>query len=175
MKWFEEMLCIMLVLLTLAICTIAFSTAVKIGNADQFSSGALGGFVAVIVALFGLLITGVFVFMTFRIDRGAIFEARSTAKREAEQLFAQANSLLTQAKKDAALAAQAAITSDKQQLLQAAKKNSEKIANTTRDETKTFALNVANKLRSATSARLTELHPRTEVKEIELLTEQDGK
>ena len=52
----------------------------------------------------------------------------------------------------------------KGQMLQDAKENSER-----------FAVNIANKLRSATSARLIELHPDANVREIEVITEQDGR
>ena len=64
MKVLDVLLCIMLGLLTLAICYFSVVIGAKILN------GAEGGFVAVIVALFDILITGVFVFMTFRLDRG---------------------------------------------------------------------------------------------------------
>ena len=88
MKWLVVMLCIMLGLSTIAICNYAFAIANRIWDSGPFPDGAGVSFLAVIAATFGILITGVFVFMTFRIDRGAVIEARTTAQQEANQTIA---------------------------------------------------------------------------------------
>ena len=65
------------------------------------SDGGDAGFVAVTVAIFGILITGIFVFMTFRIDRGAIIEDHRTAKSEAELVLREATKVAEAALADA--------------------------------------------------------------------------
>ena len=75
----------MLWVLTFAVSVYALSLAVKIWTLDALPSGAEGGFISVTAAIFGILITGVFVFMTFRIDRGARIEARAVAEEEAKK------------------------------------------------------------------------------------------
>lgn len=56
----------------------------------------IGPFVAIVVAIFGILITGIFVFTTFRIDRGARLEAASIAHETASTIAeSQANTTAT--------------------------------------------------------------------------------
>ena len=43
-----------------------------------------------VIALFGVLITGLFVFMTFRIDRGARYEAQAVAQKAITQALREA-------------------------------------------------------------------------------------
>lgn len=83
-------LCVVLGVSTLAVLEYALAIADKIRDGAQVPAGAESGFIAVTAAIFGILITGVFVFMTFRIDRGAVIEARLTAEREAERVLAGA-------------------------------------------------------------------------------------
>lgn len=46
---------------------------------QKMGDGTPGNYILFIIPLFGLLVTGIFVFMTFRIDRGARQEAREAA------------------------------------------------------------------------------------------------
>ena len=128
MKWLVMMLCLMLGLSTLSICSYALVLANAISNKTYIPNGADSGFVAVTAAIFGVLMTGVFVFMTFRIDRGAIIEARSTAEREAKQVLSHADAILRDAQGKAKRAAQESIEEGKAQILAGAREDSERIA-----------------------------------------------
>lgn len=67
-----------------------------------------------IITLFGLLITGIFIFMTFRIDSGAKSEAREVAKDVAKQATEEAKQeAVAEAKRSAEEAKQQAIAEAK--------------------------------------------------------------
>ena len=101
------------VLVILVLCTVAIiiyvSTlgmatwdAIADKNNREISLAAVeGGFVAVVAAIFGILITGVFVFMTFRIDRGAIVESRSEARSVAKEYMEEIEAKAKRAVRDA--------------------------------------------------------------------------
>ena len=70
--------------LVVAICALAFLW----GFADavpnfKVHGGEFGIFVSLVLVTFSILITGIFVFMTFRIDRGARLEAATVANETA--------------------------------------------------------------------------------------------
>ena len=146
---------VVLVLFALSMCYYAITIATHVWTLGRFPHGADDTLVAVIVAIFGVLITGVFVFMTFRIDRGAKLEAQTTAKFEAEQV-------LKDVKENAEEAVRKAIERDEQQILKKASDAAEK-----------FAVNIANVLRSRIDQTLTDLHPDTTVT-IDAITTEDG-
>ena len=171
---------------TLAISAYAAAIAIQILKSGTFPDGANVSFLAVIAATFGVLITGVFVFMTFRIDRGAVIEARRTAQKEADRL-------LQDAKKDAVTAAREAIEGDKQKILKHAKAKASELANGAQETAmkhaevranelvqaakrshEDFAVTIANELRTRTTDRL-RLRNRNVGADIEVLIREDGR
>ena len=141
----------MLWVLTVAISVYALSIGAKIWTLKTLPSGAEGGFVSVIAAIFGILITGVFVFMTFRIDRGARIEARATAEKEVERR-------LGNVEKDAVAAARRVLSAELAE---------------TKNASERFSVTIANKLRTETEAVL-ERRNNNLVHEIRPLTQEDG-
>lgn len=148
MKWLVRGLCVTLALSMAAIVFYALAMSCRILKGQPLPPGADAGFIAVTAALFGILITGVFVFMTFRIDRGAIIEARSTAEREAQRVMDEAKQVLNTATEKARTVAKEAIEEAKTQMLDDAKQASE-----------SFALDVANRLRERTIEVLRRRNP----------------
>lgn len=142
-------LCCMLLLSTIAIVLYAVAISLKIWNATDFPPGADAGFIAVTAAIFGVLITGVFVFMTFRIDRGAVIEARATAEREAGKVMERAAQVLQSAKIEARTEASKAIEGTRTEMLNDAKQASE-----------AFAVSITDKLRRNTITVLQDRNPR---------------
>lgn len=155
MKWLVVMLCIVLGLSTIAIFNYALAVAYPIWKCGTPPHGGDVSFLAVVAATFGILITGVFVFMTFRIDHGARLEAHTTAKREVDRV-------LQRVEENARSTAEQAITRDKQEILNAAE---------------VFAVNIANVLKDKTVRRLEQFQEdlndaQTEIRD---LTKQDGR
>ena len=106
MKWIVGALCTVLLLSATAICFYAVvlglnelgaTASVAVGDNGNGPTHEHGDFAAIIAAIFGILITGVFIFMTFRIDHGAKLEARSTALAEAKSVLAEADRILNEA------------------------------------------------------------------------------
>lgn len=82
---FKKLVATLLVLITLVLSGAMIVLLFKASN------GGDGGewntaFFTVLIGLFGVLITGLFVFMAFRIDRGARWEARRVAEEVSEKL-----------------------------------------------------------------------------------------
>ena len=149
---------------TLAIFTYAVAIAIRILMPCTFPDGANVSFLAVIASTVGILITGVFVFMTFRIDRGAVIEARRTAEQEAKRVAEQeAKQVLEGVKENAEKAAREAIKSDEQQILQKAS-----------DAAEDFAVKIANELRRRTVDRLRDRNADVGA-DIKTLTRKDGR
>lgn len=88
---FQKVVAAMLGLITAAISSAMFVLVFSLGGDGGNVDGAGGGdrwhtaFFTVFIGLFGVLITGLFVFMAFRIDRGARWEAQQVAEREVER------------------------------------------------------------------------------------------
>lgn len=115
---FQKLVAALLVLITVTICSAMFVLVVEAVNGG--SSGDSDGawhtaFFTVLIGLFGVLITGLFVFMAFRIDRGAKWEAQQVAKKAAKGVVKKARSTARKragkvaAKKAAKVAAKAAL------------------------------------------------------------------
>ena len=83
---------------TTVVCIAAFQPEVVAPRAS-----AIG---PLVVALFGILITGIVVFMTFRIDRDAKREARETAQAEARKIAKSAKKAARKAIRNADIASQ---------------------------------------------------------------------
>ncbi len=156
MKHLVYVLCATLLLSTIAVVVYAIVMSFKIGLAKNVLPGADAGFIAVTAAIFGILITGVFVFMTFRIDRGAVIEARSTALREAGKVTESART-------EARRAAEQAIVEKKAEMLREAGQASEE-----------FALSIANRLREHTITVLQERNDNL-ASDIPRLTAEDAR
>ena len=72
--------------LTLALCAyIAFAVYHKAEHGLDLDSGS-SELVTIVLTIFAVLITGVFIFTTFRIDRGARFEASAVATKVAADI-----------------------------------------------------------------------------------------
>lgn len=94
---FQKVVAAMLGLITVAISSAMFVLVLSLGGdgGDGGDGGNVGGagggdrwhtaFFTVFIGLFGVLITGLFVFMAFRIDRGARWEAQQVAEREVKR------------------------------------------------------------------------------------------
>ena len=101
---FQKLVAALLVLITVTICSAMFVLVMEAVNGveavkavDGGSSGDSDGawhtaFFTVLIGLFGVLITGLFVFMAFRIDRGAKWEAQQVAKKAAKGVVKKARS-----------------------------------------------------------------------------------
>ena len=90
-RGFQWIVAAMLVLITVALSTAMF---VLVLDANQGTTRGNGrwemAFFTVLIGLFGVLITGLFVFMAFRIDRGAKSEAQRVAEKVAEKVAERA-------------------------------------------------------------------------------------
>ena len=86
---FQKVVAVMLGLIT-AVLSIAMIVlvceAVNGGDGGRWDTA----FFTVFIGLFGVLITGLFVFMAFRIDRGARWEAQRVAEKVAEKVAERA-------------------------------------------------------------------------------------
>ncbi len=98
MRWLLGGLLSVLILCALGISTYASVLAKVVWTTEELGSAG-DGLVSVVAAIFGVLITGVFIFMTFRIDRGAMLEAHMTAKEEAKKAVERADNAVKCAKK----------------------------------------------------------------------------
>lgn len=88
---FQKLVAALLVLITVTICSAMFVLVAK--AVDDGTAGAWHtAFFTVLIGLFGVLITGLFVFMAFRIDRGAKWEAQQVAKKAAKGVVKKARS-----------------------------------------------------------------------------------
>ena len=185
-------LSVVLGILTATLCYYTIVIAGQIKELERFPGASDGVFSALITAIFGILITGVFVFMTFRIDRGAVREARLTAEREANKILGRVAKKLQNAETKAKEAADTAIADGKKKILLDAEDSATRIAHMisenmqqeseTRARTlmqeaaashETFVVNVANKLRADTIAAVAPLKPDHQVL-IPLITREDG-
>ena len=88
---FQKLVAALLVLITVTICSAMFVLVVE--AVDDGTAGAWHtAFFTVLIGLFGVLITGLFVFMAFRIDRGAKWEAQQVAEKAAKGVVKKARS-----------------------------------------------------------------------------------
>lgn len=187
MKWLVPMLCIVLVLSTLAILFFVIAVARQIWCGNIPDAGDVS-FVAVAAAMFGILITGVFVFMTFRIDRGAILEAHETAKKEADRVLTEARDILNDVKNQAKNAASESIAKDKEQIREDAMAHTQteiekletkltEAAKKAKDDSEDFAVKIVNKLKNRTIVRLRAIRcdPQDANLDIPDLNREDGK
>ena len=110
-----------LIFLTLSASIFFLDSFFEFGRSSSDSSG---GTLAAIT-LFGVLISGVFIFMTFRIDRGAKTEAREEANRIAKLISTEI------AERGAASAKEEAEAIARQVAKDVASKNARKVANET--------------------------------------------
>ena len=76
-------------LTTIALCAYVGVTIIAPVNGEGLPEGGLGTLVVLVVTIFGILITGLFVFMAFRIDRGARLEASEVAGVAATEVAAK--------------------------------------------------------------------------------------
>lgn len=91
---FQWVVAIVLVVITAALSFAMFTLVsdaryVKTENGEWVDEWVMA-FFTVLIGLFGMLITGLFVFMAFRIDRGARWEAQRVAKEAAEEAAEEA-------------------------------------------------------------------------------------
>ena len=96
---FQKLVAALLVLITVTICSAMFVLVVMGavdggGSCDSCDSDGAWhtAFFTVLIGLFGVLITGLFVFMAFRIDRGAKWEAQQVAEKAAKGVVKKARS-----------------------------------------------------------------------------------
>ena len=80
-------LCLMVAVLSLPVLLL-LAAKKEGGLAGALSGDQLLAFLGAIIAMFGILMTGIFVFMTLRIDRGARAEARAEAQQAVEETLA---------------------------------------------------------------------------------------
>lgn len=76
-------------LTTISLCLYVGVTIVAFLDGRALPGDGLGTLVVMVVAIFGVLVTGLFVFMTFRIDRGAKLEAGDVASITATEVAAK--------------------------------------------------------------------------------------
>ena len=107
-------------IMTFVLCIVLIETSSASGSSSDPAVLVTG-----VIALFGVLITGLFVFMTFRIDRGARYEAQAVAQKA-----------ITQAREEARKAA-------KEEARKTAEEEARKVA---RDEVKNIAEKEAGKV-----------------------------
>ena len=186
MKWLAGVLYAVLVLSTLAICYYAGAIGTTIWLEGFPERGGDGGFAAVIAAIFGILITGVFIFMTFRIDRGAITEARSEAHRtakeeadlileetrnQADEVLSEASEILGKAKKLVGMVDESAIKSNVETAMTDAR---QQMLNDVQRDARKFAINLVNSLGAVMSGALADAQPPVTKLHLRDLNEHDG-
>ena len=122
--WFKILATVLISLTTLVLCVVLILAALDIVNPDLFGASSKGEIsnghaesamsyresaismlMAVLIALFGVMITGIFVFMTFRIDRGARNEALAIAQKNLKKMRSNVQKAVKEAKNEAAEAA----------------------------------------------------------------------
>ena len=81
---FQKVVAVMLGLITAALSIAMIVLVFKAANGGDGGRWDMA-FFTVLIGLFGVLITGLFVFMAFRIDRGARWEAQRVAQQVAER------------------------------------------------------------------------------------------
>ena len=86
---FKKLVATLLTLITLVSCG-ALAVLTLAGARGSDSAAWQGSLVAVLMAIVAVLITGIFVFMAFRIDRGARWEARQVAEEVSALAAAEA-------------------------------------------------------------------------------------
>ena len=112
---FQKLVAALLVLITVTICSAMFVLVAAAADGGGRSGAWHTAFFTVLIGLFGVLITGLFVFMAFRIDRGAKWEAQQVAEKAAKGVVKKARSTARKragkvaAKKAAKVAAKAAL------------------------------------------------------------------
>ena len=84
---------VILMIVLLSLSTLVYSIVLAYGLATGVEMSGSGGFGAVAVTSLGILIAGVFFFMTFRIDRAAALEARRAAKEEVQKLESRVDNM----------------------------------------------------------------------------------
>jgi len=88
-KWWLALAVILTLTMCGAIIALVYRAFMIPSNTSTDVLGVwMGPLLAILLTLFGFLITGIFIFMTFRIDRGAKQEATETARREIKQAIA---------------------------------------------------------------------------------------
>lgn len=82
---FQWVVASVLVLITAALSVAMFTLVSDAKDAKAYNGEWVMAFFTVLMGLFGVLITGLFVFMAFRIDRGAKLEAQRAAMEAAQR------------------------------------------------------------------------------------------
>ena len=168
-------------LITAALCFVLTRPLLFGGGAPTVSeSGAVGGAPTVsvpdVITLFGVLITGLFVFMTFRIDRGARYEAQAAAQEAIRQAREEAK---TTAKLEAQAAAQEAIHQAREEAKTTAKLEAQAAAQEAirqaREEAKTTAKLIAEEEARAIAQIAEEEARKVAIEEVERRWRAGGK
>ncbi len=154
--------CRVLWTLTLALCFYLGFTVLGMieGNNISPSGDGLGHMVALVLAIFAVLMTGIFVFMTFRIDRGARMEAATVAAEAATaiavtQAERTAKAVAEQTARETAGAAAESPARDTAQEVAAAKAT-EVAVTTAKEQARLTATEVAERMLENMQGRIAE-------------------